>query len=163
MTVQEPSPFEKRLVGALVKAVFFRGRRGGPWEVPAELRGDRIAFRGNSGARLAGVHFPSADAKGIVVLVHPDRRYGKHWFLREGWIGFLLEAGYESIVFDFPVYGESRGGSTYLHDDVAAACHEARRLRPDLPVHVIGLSIGAFAAINASPNLPFVTSMVLES
>lgn len=159
----EPSSFEKRLVGRLVKTIFFRGRRGGPWPLPGGLDGRPLTFAGNSGARLAGLYFSTQDSRGIVVLAHPDRRYGKQWFVREGWIDWLASNGLDSLVFDFPVYGESRGGSTYLHDDVIAACHEARRLRPDLPLHLIGLSIGAFAAANASPRLPFLESMVLES
>jgi alpha-beta hydrolase superfamily lysophospholipase len=154
---------EKRIVGALVKAVFFRGRRGGPWEPPLGLDVSEMRFRGNSGADLHAWHVRHAAPRGIVVLAHPDRRYGKQWFAREGWLAWLHAAGFEALCFDFPVYGESRGGSTYLHDDVAAACRLARRLRPGLPVHLVGLSIGAFAAANAAPGLDFVESMVLES
>lgn len=157
----EPSRLEKRIVGAVVKTVFFRGRRGGPWPLPEGTV--PVAFRGNSGARLRGFHMPVGAARGIVVLVHPDRRYGKQWFVREGWLPWLAENGFEALAFDFPVYGESSGGSTYLHEDVLAACAEARRLRPGLPVHVVGLSLGAFACANASPVLHDVEGMVLES
>lgn len=160
---QEPGTLEKRVVGALVKALFFRGRRGGPWEPPLGLDVSAVRFEGNSGARLHGWHVRHGAPRGIVVLAHPDRRYGKQWFAREGWLSWLHANGFESLCFDFPVYGESGGGSTYLHDDVAAACRLARRLRPGLPVHLVGLSIGAFAAINAAPRLDFVESMVLES
>lgn len=164
MTVAlEPGRFEKRVVGTLVKALFFRGRRAGPWPVPATLPHVKVRFRGNSGARLVGLHFTATQPRGIVVLAHPDRRYGKQWFIREGWVEWLLVNGFDALAFDFPVYGESHGGSTYLHDDVAAACRLARRLRPDVPVHVIGLSIGAFAAANAAPGLDFVESLVMES
>ena len=159
----EPSALEKRLVGALVKAVFFRGRRGGPWEPPLGLDVDQLRFRGNSGADLHAWHVRHGAPRGIVVLAHPDRRYGKQWFAREGWLSWLHAAGFEALCFDFPVYGQSRGGSTYLHDDVAAACRLARRLRPGLPVHLVGLSIGAFAAANAAAGLDFVESIVLES
>lgn len=165
-TFEEPSAAEKRVLGTLVRLLFFRGRRGGPWEPPLGLDVSKVRFRGNSGARLAGWHVRHPAPRGIVVLAHPDRRYGKHWFAREGWLSWLRDNGFDSLCFDFPVYGESGGGSTYLHDDVAAACHLARRLRPDmpeLPVHLVGLSIGAFAAINAAPTLAFLDSMVLES
>lgn len=159
----EPSPREKLVVGLLVKALFFRGRRGGPWQSPLGMDVSEVRFEGNSGARLHGwrVHHPAP--RGIVVLAHPDRRYGKQWFAREGWLSWLHDNGFESLAFDFPVYGESGGGSTYLHDDVAAACRLARRLRPDLPVHLIGLSIGAFASLNAAPTLDFIEGLVLES
>jgi alpha-beta hydrolase superfamily lysophospholipase len=159
----EPSVVEKRIVGALVKAVFFRGRRGGPWEPPLGMDVSEVRFAGNSGARLHGWHVRHAEPRGIVVLAHPDRRYGKQWFAREGWLSWLHGHGFDSLAFDFPVYGESGGGSTYLHEDVAAACRLARQLRPGLPVHVVGLSIGAFASLNAAVALDFVEGLVLES
>ena len=161
--LQEPSSLEKRVVGAVVKAVFFRGRRGGPWEPPLGLDVSEVRFRGNSGARLHGWYARHPAPRGIVVLAHPDRRYGKQWFAREGWLSWLHANGFASVCFDFPVYGRSGGGSTYLHDDVAAACRLARDLQPGLPVHLVGLSIGAFAAANAAPTLDFVESLVLES
>jgi alpha-beta hydrolase superfamily lysophospholipase len=154
---------EKRVVGALVRLIFFRGRRGRSWSLPAHLDAARVEFRGNSGARLVGDHVRAAEPRGIVVLVHPDRRYGRHWFAKHGWLDWLVEHHYDALTFDFPVYGESRGGSTYLHEDVLAALHEARRLRPGVPVHVVGLSIGAFATINALVGVDFVASAVLES
>lgn len=159
----EPSSAEKRLVGALVKALFFRGRRGGPWQPPLGMDVSEVRFEGNSGARLHGWHVRHSTPRGIVVLAHPDRRYGKQWFAREGWLSWLHDNGFESLAFDFPVYGESGGGSTYLHDDVEAACRLARQLRPGLPVHLVGLSIGAFASLNAAPTLDFVDGLVLES
>lgn len=159
----EPSALEKRVVGALVKTFFFRGRRGGPWDPPLGMDVSEVRFAGNSGARLHGWYVRHPAPRGIVVLAHPDRRYGKQWFAREGWLSWLHENGFESVCFDFPVYGRSGGGSTYLHDDVAAACRLARRSRPDLPVHLVGLSIGAFASLNAAPGLDFVDGLVLES
>jgi hypothetical protein len=159
----EPSSAEKRVVGALVKTVFFRGRRGGPWEPPLGLDVRPVRFPGNSGARLHGWHVPHGAPRGIVVLAHPDRRYGKQWFARDGWLAWLHANGFESLAFDFPMYGQSRGGSTYLHDDVAAACRLARRLQPGLPVHLVGLSLGAFASANAQPVLDFLDGLVLES
>lgn len=162
-SVPNPGRIEKRIVGTLVKAFFFRGRRGKTRDPPGHLDTQSITFVGNSGARLVGEHIRTPQPKGIVVLAHPDRRYGRHWFAREGWLDFLTDAGYDALVFDFAVYGDSRGGSTYLHEDVEAACRKAEELRPHLPVHVIGLSIGAFATINALVQLPNITSAVLES
>lgn len=159
----EPSALEKRVLGALVRAFFFRGRRGGPWDPPLGMDVSELRFQGNSGARLHGWYTRHPSPRGIVVLAHPDRRYGKQWFAREGWLSWLHANGFESVCFDFAVYGRSGGGSTYLHDDVAAACRLARRLRPGLPVHLVGLSIGAFASLNAAPGLDFVEGLVLES
>lgn len=160
---REPTRFEKRLVGALVKTFFFRGRRGPKRALPPHLNATKIHFRGNSGAKLIGDHVQAPHPRGIVVLAHPDRRYGRHWFAKEGWLEWLVEHHFDAVTFDFAVYGESKGGSTYLHEDVMAACHQARLLQPNLPVHVIGLSIGAFATLNALPKLPFIDRVVLES
>jgi len=158
--IPEPGATEKRVVGTLVKGLFLRGRRGREWPAPPETQ--PVSFRGNSGARLAALHLPTPEARGLVVLAHPDRRYGKHWFVREGWLPWLASNGYAALTFDFAAYGQSRGGSTYFHDDVLAAVEQARGLHPGLPLHVVGLSIGAFAVANASPRLD-AESLVLES
>lgn len=161
--MKRPGPIERRLVGTVVRRVFWGGsRRGKGWDVPGHLEHDDVSFPGNSGATLAGRYFPRPAPKGVVVLAHPDRRYASHWFVREGWVEWLLRNGYEVLTFDFAPFGASRGGSTYLHEDVLGAVDFARRWSGEQPVHVVGLSIGAFAAINASPSLD-VDGLVLES
>lgn len=157
-----PSDRERRLVGTLVRAVFMRDRRAGPWPVPPGLEHRAFRLRGNTGADLAARWFPAEAGRGAVILAHPDRRYAQHWFVREGWVPWLVGAGFDVLTFDFPGYGDSRGGSTYFFEDVLAAA-EAARARTRGPVHVVGLSMGAFAAMNASPDLDFVEGMVLES
>jgi len=152
---------EQRIVGGLVRTAFLRDRRAGPW--PVSLPHREVRFEGNAGARLAGRWFPHEKPRGVVVLAHPDRRYGQHWFAREGWVEWLLANRFEALTFDFPGYGASRGGSTYFHEDVVASALFAQREAGMLPVHVVGLSMGAFAAANASPKLGFVDGLVLES
>lgn len=153
---------ERRLVGTFVRRAFWGSRRGKSWPVPDHLEHDEVTFPGNSGATLAGRYFPHPAPKGVVVLAHPDRRYASHWFVRDGWVEWLLRHGYEVLIFDFAPFGASRGGSTYLHEDVLGAVAFARRWSGGQSVHVIGLSIGAFATVNASPFLD-VESLVLES
>ena len=162
MERKPPGPIERRLVGSFVRRVFWGSRRGKAWPVPDHLPHDEVRFPGNSGATLAGRYFTHPAPKGVVVLAHPDRRYGGHWFVKEGWVEWLLRHGFEVLEFDFAPFGASRGGSTYLHEDVAGAVAFARRWSGGLPVHVVGLSIGAFATLNASPRLD-VESLVLES
>lgn len=156
-----PTLLERRVAGAFVKTLFLRDRRGGPWT--PDLPHRPVEFEGNTGARIAGHWFSAARPRGAVVLAHPDRRYGKHWFVKEGWVAFLLENGYDALTFDFGGYGGSRGPATYYHEDVVAAARFAQRWSGGFPVHVVGASMGAFAAANASPRLDFVESMVLES
>src|SRR5688500_20321208 len=91
----EPSALEKRVLGTLVRTLFFRGRRGGPWEPPLGMDVSEVGFEGNSGARLHGWYARHPSPRGIVVLAHPDRRYGKQWFAREGWRAWLHGHGSE--------------------------------------------------------------------
>lgn len=154
---------ERRAAGLVVRSLFLRGRRGGPWTPPAELRHAPLSFEGNTGARISGLWFPAEKPRGAVVLAHPDRRYGKHWFVKEGYVPFLLSHGYDVLTFDFTGYGGSRGPATYYHEDVLAAARVAHHWAGGFPVHVLGVSMGAFAACNASPRLGFVRSLVLEA
>lgn len=163
--IEEPSAAEKTVVGWVVKTFLFRIRKDKGRKMPAHLGAKPVQIRGNSGARLLAHVIPAAHAhpKGVVVLAHPDRRYAQHWFVRTGWIDDLRAAGYAVVTFDFVRYGGSRGGSTYLHDDLIPVAEHARKTFPGTPVHVIGVSIGSFAAANASPRLDFVESLMLES
>lgn len=155
--------WERQALGFLVRKFFAEDRTGKAWAPPAHLPHRRVTFEGNTGARIAGVWYPHDDPRGAVVLAHPDKRYGKHWFVRDGWVDWLHAHGYEVLTFDFPGYGESDGPARYYHEDVIAAAHFARRWAGGLPVHVVGVSMGAFAAANAAPHLPFVHSLTLES
>lgn len=154
---------ERRVAGALVRSLWLRNRRGGPWVPPAHMKHEPVTFEGNTGARIAGVWFPAEAPRGAVVLAHPDRRYAKHWFVKEGYVEFLLSQGLDVLTFDFAGYGESHGPATYYHEDVVAAARFAQHWAGGNPVHVLGVSMGAFAAANASPRLDFVDALVLES
>lgn len=154
---------ERRLAGALVHSLWLGDRRGGPWPPPAHLKNQPVCFEGNTGARIAGTWFPAERPRGAAVLAHPDRRYGKHWFAREGYVDLLVGEGYDVLTFDFTGYGESRGPATYYHEDLLAAARFAEHWAGGFPVHVLGVSMGAFAAANASPRLDFVRSLVLEA
>lgn len=163
MQRKAPSLRERRIVGRFVRTVFIRDRRGRGWEVPARLAHERVEFEGNTGARVVGRWFPAERSRGAVVLAHPDKRYAQHWFVENGWVDFLHEAGFDVLTFDFTGYGGSTGVATYYHEDLVAAARVAERWAGGLPVHVVGVSMGAFVGANASPFLPFVDGLVLES
>lgn len=133
------------------------------WPIRTQIPWQPLRFPGNSGADLAGRWFPAAEPRGTVVLVHPDRRSAQQWFLTRGWVEFLLDHRFNVLTFDMAGFGESRGGSTYLLEDVAAACRVARDRSEGLPIHLVGVSLGAFSAINAAPRLGFIESLILES
>lgn len=158
-----PSPVERRLVNTLVGLAFGRDRSGGPWPVPDHIPHRRVSIPSTQGVTLDGRWFPHERPRGTVLLVHPDRRYGQHWFVKEGWVDLLHGAGYETLTFDLPGYGATRGPPTYQHEHVERAAAFARHWAGGLPLHAVGVSLGAFALANASPRLPFVDSMVLES
>ncbi|HUR67750.1 MAG TPA: alpha/beta fold hydrolase [Candidatus Thermoplasmatota archaeon] len=154
---------ERKVAGALVQSLWLRDRRGGPWFPPAHLKHTPVAFEGNTGARIAGTWFPADKPRGAVVLAHPDKRYAKHWFVKEGYVELLLSEGYDVLTFDFTGYGESHGPATYYHEDLLAAARFADHWAGGFPIHVLGVSMGAFAAANASPHLDFVRTLILES
>lgn len=150
-------------MGALVKTAFLRGRRRAPPPAPAHLPSREVTFEGNTGATLAGRWFPAERPRGVVVLAHPDKRLAQAWFAKVGWVDFLHRHDYDVLTFDFPGYGASRGPATYYHEDVLAAARLAEEWSGRLPVHVVGVSMGAFATANAAHRMPRVTSIVLES
>ena len=158
-----PSLAERRIAGLMVRTMFLRDRRGGPWAPPPHLAHTPLSFEGNTRARLSGLWFPAERPRGAVVLAHPDRRYAQHWFVKEGYVDLLHAHGYDVLTFDFTGYGGSHGPATYYHEDVLAAARLAREWAGGFPVHVLGVSMGAFAACNAAPRLGFVKTLVLES
>jgi pimeloyl-ACP methyl ester carboxylesterase len=131
--------------------------------VPDWLGHEALFITAPDGARLSARWFPRSDAVGTVVLAHPDRRYGQDWFVVTGWIDLLGDARLNVLTFDFVGYGQSQGGSSYFHEHLIAAVDEARRRAPALPLHLVGLSLGAFVAINAAVEIPDLRSLVLES
>lgn len=163
VTIQEPGPWERRTAGFIVRKLLYPRRPTSPHIPPADQLLPRTFFTASDGATLAGIHHPAASSQGIVVLVHPDKRLAKHWWSHRGIVQWLNANGLDAFTFDLSVYGESRGGNVYLHEHVIAAVEEAARLRPDLPLHLWGVSIGSYAAANAAPRLPRLDSLVLES
>lgn len=151
------------MAGFIVRRLLYPRRPTSPHVPPADHLLPRTTFTASDGATLAGIHHPAASPKGIVVLVHPDKRLAKHWWTHRGIVQWLNANGLDAFTFDLSVYGESRGGNVYLHEHVIAAVEEAARLRPGLPIHLWGVSIGSYAAANAAPRLPRLDSLVLES
>ncbi|MGQ0534835.1 MAG: hypothetical protein ACT4PT_02050, partial [Methanobacteriota archaeon] len=127
---------ERRIVSGIVRTLFFRDLRGGPWPIPSHVAHEPLEIPTAYGGRLAGTWFPHVDRpRGAVVLCHPHRRYARHFFVREGWVDFLHGAGFEVLAFDFPGYGGTPRGNTFYQEDVLAAAEFARWWAGGLPVH----------------------------
>lgn len=165
MTVQLEaiSGFERRTAGWIVQTFWLRDRRGGPWDPPAHLDWEPVSFPGNTGARLKGRYFHAKEPRGVVVAAHPDKRYAGHWFVRSGWVDRLTEAGLDVLTFDLTGYGQSHGPATYYAEDLHGAIRYVKIRDPQTPIHVFGVSLGAFAAAVASPWMDDIGGLVLES
>jgi alpha-beta hydrolase superfamily lysophospholipase len=120
-------------------------------------------FDSHSGARLSAWIAPASNVRAAAVLMHPLR--GDRRSMR-GRMQLLRSLGVASIAFDFSAHGESTGETiTFGHLeslDARAAVGFARRRWPDLPLIVIGVSLGGAAALLADPPLD-VDGMILES
>lgn len=79
---------------------------------------------------------------------------------------FLSEAGYGILMFDFQAHGESAGQQItfgyFESRDSRAAVDYVRQRFPDRPIGLIGVSLGAAAALLAEPVLD-IHAFVLES
>ncbi|MGB1586829.1 MAG: alpha/beta hydrolase family protein [Thermoplasmatota archaeon] len=138
--------------------LWVRNRRGGPWPDPDGTTHHQVPSPDGD----IRVHVLAGDGTGVIVLSHPDRRYAGHWFVKEGYVTTLHDAGYTVIWYDNPRYGQGEGGSPYLAENVLNVAAFARDLDAG-PVHVIGVSLGSFAAAIAAPHMPWVQRLVLES
>ena len=119
---------------------------------PSDLPAKAISIYSQSGSRLAGWHVPATPSKGVVVLLHGIR--GSRLSML-GRARFLHGAGFSVVMIDFQAHGESPGaqitaGHLEKHD-ARAAIGFAKTRHPGEPVAIIGVSLGAAAAILATP------------
>ncbi|MEM7223766.1 MAG: alpha/beta fold hydrolase [Pseudomonadota bacterium] len=137
--------------------------RTGMQAPPAELALAPVSFESASGSRLAGWRLESDRDCGTVVLMHGVRADKRSMVPRAR---FLLQAGYDVLLFDFQAHGESPGEHiTFGHleqRDAAAALAFAAKQWPNQPVAVIGQSLGGAAAALNGPILG-ADAVVLES
>lgn len=117
-----------------------------PWE-PVTI--ERRRGRGT----LSGHWFPAgpgadgADgARGAVLLLHPWLPWGSSYFFRRGRLQALRAAGYDAMTVDFPGFGGSGPPAGFLDRDVEDALEHLRRRNGDRPLHVWGVSSGAYWA-----------------
>lgn len=79
----------------------------------------------------------------------------------------LLEAGYHVWMFDFRNSGQSGGNMTTvgLHekDDLVSVVHDAHERYEDLPIGVLGFSMGGATAIIAAAEEPLISAVIADS
>ena len=130
---------------------------------PASLQVQNVAFHSASGASIHGWFAPGVPGRGAVVLMHGVHADRTTLVPRAT---FLARAGFAVLLFDFQAHGESPGKQiTFGHlesRDAAAAVEFVHARLPGEKIGVLGISMGAAAALLADPPLP-VNAMILES
>lgn len=158
----------KNTLYKLFKKPFF-GRFSKPWRWPEsadQAQWTRLNIRSQSGANLSALsalaHTPNA--KGAVLMVHPMGVIAKGFWMKHGHAEVLREAGYHVMVFDLNGFGESTSTTMDFPLDVLAAGQALKKCHPDLPIAVLGSSMGAAMSVcaMAQPGHPF-KAAILES
>ena len=152
----------------LFKKPFF-GRFMRPWRWPEQIDPQpwqRLTIDSGSGARLSALLAEShaAEAKGAILLAHPMGTAAKGFWLKQGHAELLRAAGYHVMLFDLNGFGESGSTTMDYPLDVLAAGRALQQHYPQLPLAVLGASMGAAMSLCAlaQPGHPF-KAAVLES
>ena len=160
------------LVSAVILGVLFVWNIGGVLMAPANhpvgnpppnLHAEAVAFPSASGTTVHGWLGAGQPGKGAVILMHGVRGNRRAMLARAEW---LVHNGCAVLLFDFQAHGESSGRNItfgFLESrDATAAVKFVREKFPGEKIGVIGVSLGAAAALLADPPLP-VNALVLES
>ena len=132
-------------------------------DVPKWLDAQTVEIQSDSGAVirgwLAGPQAPIAS----VLLLHPVRGNRRSML---GRARFLIQSDYQVLLVDLQAHGASDGDQiTFGHLeslDASAAVRFMKRRFPEIPVFVIGSSLGGAAAMLATPPLS-VDGLVVEA
>ncbi len=151
----------------LFKKPFF-GRFMRPWRWPESVdRSPWHALRvtSESGSQLSALVAESTapQVKGAVVMAHPMGVIAKGFWMKNGHADALRNAGYHVMVFDLNGFGESPSTNMEYPLDILAAGQAMQTRYPNLPIAVVGASMGAAMSMCAlsKPNHPF-KAAVLE-
>lgn len=158
------------ITGAVSAAVSVAGWRWvtpvrrSPRPYPPELNVEPVWFSSQDGTMLYGAFMPGDGKRPGVVVCHGyfrDHREGMDIALA------LNEAGYNVFLFDFRGSGRSEGQHTtagYLEVwDIVAAVAWLRDRIGGRPVGVLGLSMGAAAAITAATETGDISAIMADS
>ena len=117
---------------------------------PAELGLDpeNIYFQSTNGMQVHGWYFHAAQPKGVIVFFHGNGQNLTSHFLHLGWV---VQRGYDFLIFDYQGYGESAGEPTpenTVEDGKSAIAWTASH-HPELPLFVFGQSLGGAVTLRS--------------
>jgi pimeloyl-ACP methyl ester carboxylesterase len=151
------------LTAGTVAALGWRWVRPWPWPDPPQLQGQEFSFASLDGTPLRGLWLQGQPSRPALVLCH-----GYFRSLAEPYdLGLFLHGlGYSVLLFDFRACGKSGGRYTTLGAkevlDVLAAVGQALG-RGGQGVALLGISMGAAAAIMAAAREPRVAAVIADS
>ena len=122
---------------------------------PGFLGGETVEFASGSGSTIAGWLTESAEAEGSILLLHAIRADRRSMADRAR---FFRDMGYHTLCIDFQAHGESPGEHITMGHleamDAAAGVVFLRQRYPEIPVAVVGTSLGGAAALLADYEQP---------
>ena len=132
--------------------------------VPPDVFPEEVYFPSRDGLRLHGLYLPGRDGSPVLLLCHGYYRSLTETFS----LGCELNRlGYHVLLFDFRGCGLSAGRFTTLGyretADVLGAVDYLRERLGQRPLGVLGLSMGAVAALRAAADCPAIAAVVADS
>ena len=132
--------------------------------VPADISPEEVCFPSRDGFRLHALFLPGRPGSPALLLCH-----GYYRSLAEPFpVGCELNRlGYHVLLIDFRACGRSSGRFTTLGyrevADVLGAVDYLRCRLGQRPLGVLGISMGAVAALIAAPDCPSIAAIVADS
>lgn len=123
-----------------------------------------VSFPSTDGVAISGWLLPGGTRKAVVACGHGLFRSRREVLDRAA---FFRQQGYEVLLFDFRRHGKSGGERVTLgyqeRQDFEGAIEFLLRERPEAPVVLYGVSMGAGAALLAARETPAVSAIVADS
>lgn len=132
--------------------------------IPPDVSVEDVYFPSGDGIRLHGLYMAGRAGFPVLLVCHG---YFKSLAEPFQMACALNRLGYQLLLIDFRACGRSEGRFTTLGYrevlDVLGAVDYLRARLPDRPIGVVGVSMGAVAAILAAPECPHIRAMVVDS
>ncbi len=125
---------------------------------------EEVTFEAADGVVISGWFLPGGTRKAVVACGHGLFRSRREVLDRAA---FFRQLGYDTLVFDFRRHGKSGGERVTLgyqeRRDFEGAVEFLRKRRPEAPVVLYGVSMGAGAALLAARETPGVAAIIADS